>query len=336
MSQSAIELKEDRHRPTWVRGFVERRLEFLCLGVAGASLLAFAGRWWWILDLFCHYRVYYAMFLLVGSITLLQWQRRKPAAIAMLMAIVNLVLVVPLQLRDPTAPASDTDVSTLRVMSLNVNTRNPHRESVANCIRKYQPDVLLMMEVNQSWLDDLHAVSLFADFEYQMEQPREDNFGIAIYSRHELTEQAVRSLSAHDLPTLVTTIHVDGHRFRFIGTHPVPPINGAMTRTRDIQLQAVAQLAAQSDIPCIVAGDLNTTSWSYCFGDLLKTSRLRDSRRGFGVQPTWFLFGGLLQIPIDHVLIPDQLTASGRFIGPDVGSDHRAVIVDLGILPHSR
>jgi hypothetical protein len=43
------------------------RLTHLAIaGLLGASLLGFAGRWWWVADLFAHYRLYYVILLAVA------------------------------------------------------------------------------------------------------------------------------------------------------------------------------------------------------------------------------------------------------------------------------
>ena len=37
----------------------------------------------------------------------------------------------------------------------------------------------------------------------------------------------------------------------------------------------------------MLMGDMNCTSWSPYFQDMLTVSGLRDSRRGFGVEGSW-------------------------------------------------
>lgn len=58
---------------------------------------------------------------------------------------------------------------------------------------------------------------------------------------------------------------------------------------------------------------------------------LRDSRRGFGVQPTWNARHPWCMIPIDHCLVSEGASIVDRIVAPDVGSDHRPIIVDFRV-----
>ena len=79
----------------------------------------------------------------------------------------------------------------------------------------------------------------------------------------------------------------------------------------------------------MLVGDLNCTSWTPAFAELERISGLRDSRKGFGVQPTWPSNLPGLRIPIDHFLVSPSLAVRNRFVGPAVGSDHFPVVIEL-------
>jgi endonuclease/exonuclease/phosphatase (EEP) superfamily protein YafD len=81
-----------------------------------------------------------------------------------------------------------------------------------------------------------------------------------------------------------------------------------------------------------MVGDFNLTPWSPVFDAVLSAGQLNDTGMGFGVRPTWYVFptwaGGL---KIDHILSSQNIAAVNYRVGPDVGSDHRAVILDFRI-----
>jgi len=88
-------------------------------------------------------------------------------------------------------------------------------------------------------------------------------------------------------------------------------------------------------------GDLNATMWSPYFRTLRTKLGLHDSRKGFGILPTWTTpspvspfpawLAPLLAILIDHCLLSRDIQAIEMHIGKPVGSDHLPIVVDLAI-----
>ena len=161
---------------------------------------------------------------------------------------------------------------------------------------------------------------------------RSDNFGIALYSRRPITSHRVEHLDDSNVPTIVATIDLDGRSLNVVGTHPLPPMGRRRSELRDRHLQAIGNLIKRLPPPVMVLGDLNTTSWSPHFRDLLEKCDLRDSRCGFGVQPTWPVEQWVLRIPIDHALVSEDLAVTQRYVGPDIGSDHFPIVVEFAFL----
>ena len=186
------------------------------------------------------------------------------------------------------------------------------------------------MEVDERWESALEV--LRSDFSYSVIRARSDNFGIALYSRRPITSHRVEHLDDSRVPTIVATIDLDGRSLSVVGTHPLPPMGRRRSELRDHHLQAIGKLITRLPSPVIVLGDLNTTSWSPHFRDLLGRTGLRDSRRGFGVQPTWPVEPWVLRIPIDHALVSKELAVKQRYVGPDIGSDHFPIVVECAVL----
>ena len=97
---------------------------------------------------------------------------------------------------------------------------------------------------------------------------------------------------------------------------------------------AAIELARAAPNPVMVLGDLNATSWTPYFAELILAGGLSDSRRGFGVASTWPGFMPLpLRIPIDHCLVSREIGVRERRVGQPVGSDHRPIVVDFWMDP---
>jgi endonuclease/exonuclease/phosphatase (EEP) superfamily protein YafD len=84
-------------------------------------------------------------------------------------------------------------------------------------------------------------------------------------------------------------------------------------------------------MPVIVAGDFNATPFSPIFRKVIKISGLKDSREGFGWQPSWPTYVPLLWLPIDHILVSSEIQVHNRATGSFIGSDHYPVFADLSI-----
>lgn len=248
--------------------------------------------------------------------------RVRLADAAAIATLVTLVAIVP----DLTSPRPELGAGTsVRVLSLNVLSRNGQYAKVAQLIARERPDVIALVEVNRRWIA---ALAPSVEGYTRIEAPRDDSFGVALYVRGEVRGE-VRELS-NRTPNIFAEVRVGTSVFRIVVVHPVPPMSGAL---HDTLVSYFAELGAavRGDPRVVVAGDFNATPWSRTFATMMEASGLCDSRAGFGVQTSFPADGWLLRIPIDHVLASCAIGIRDRRIGPDVGSDHMPVIVDLVI-----
>lgn len=294
------------------------------LVASAATVAGFLGRWSWFLDLFSHFRVQYALGLLVAGGLLLLGRRRRTAAGFLVLACVNLATVLPLYLASPGASGETTPA--LRAMLINVNTRFGDAEEVRAAILAADPDLLVLQEVNAQWMSALS--SLTNAYPHRRVQPREDNFGIGFFSKMPLVEAEVLAIGGAGVPSILATVRTIHADLRVIATHPLPPGGGAYSEGRNEQLARLPDHVPEH-LPVLLLGDLNVTPWNDHFRRLLARSGLRDSARGYGLQPTWPSHLPLLRIPIDHCLHSPDIRIVGRRVGESVSSDHYPLIVDF-------
>ena len=125
--------------------------------------------------------------------------------------------------------------------------------------------------------------------------------------------------------------HDEARKLHILVTHPYPPVSGNTARLRNEQLAALGERVRALNGRTILAGDFNAAPYSPHFRDLLGAASLRDAARGFGLRGTWPAQLPGLRIRIDHVLATESVVAIDHRIGPDVGSDHLSVVVDLSL-----
>lgn len=300
----------------------------LTLGLVGCglTLLGFTARWWWIGEVACHFRLQYLLGLTALAISLLWLQRPWAAVLAACGAATNLLVVAPLYAG--TVAAAPSQRHSIRVVLANVYARNRRPAALQTYLESRQPDVAVLLEVTERWETALEP--LRASYPFMATQARADDFGLAVLSRLPVEEPQVFSLGGpHGTPAITIRVALADHFLTIIGAHPWPPITPRAATFRNRQFAELAHRVRVEQHPVLLVGDLNTTSWSPAFGELLRRSGLRDTRIGFGVQPSWPAQIPWLRIPLDHGLASPDITVSRRTVGPSIGSDHYPVLLDL-------
>ncbi len=299
-------------------------------GVMGcvATVTGFFGRLWWFFELTSHFRPHLVVAL--GLLTGIWWLRQRPRMAAAYggFALINLVVLLPWLW--PSSRSATGDGARLRLAAINVHTTNERSDLVLEFLRATEADVILLMEVNDRWITALQ--SLTATHPHQIAEPREDNFGIALFSRIPLMNANVVEFGDAEVPSLVATIAVDEREVYLLGTHPLPPSTAAYARARNEQLRGIAAWTREQTLPVIVLGDLNATPWSPFFTAVLRDTGLRDTAKGRGLGGTWPAWFPLGRIPLDHCLVSPSIAVVDRRLGPRVGGDHLPLVVEV-LLP---
>lgn len=309
-----------------IRGLIETAFFGSCI----LTIAGFLGKFGWLLDLTSHFRVQYSIIQLLCVVFLLIKKRWKLVAVALLFAGMNMVQIIPWYIHDsrPT-DANTTVVGKLRILLINVNSYNTDYDKTIQYIQEINPDVLALEEINDPWLSALSGV--LSSFPFKKVLTRDDNFGIGLLSRIPLQDSAIAYFGSAGVPSIVSKVHIGEEPVTILLTHPLPPGNVACFGLRNEQLEEVASSREDFGDSLIVLGDLNTTSWSYYYKRFVSRMKLYDSRKGFGIHPSWPTMRPIMLIPIDHCLVSDDIVVLDRRIGHNLGSDHYPVYIELGL-----
>jgi endonuclease/exonuclease/phosphatase (EEP) superfamily protein YafD len=290
------------------------------IGLAIGDVIAWIPVWPCVL--FEHFRVQYVVIGAVITGLAAALRMRTYVDIAAIATLLHGLPVAADLCQSPgEAPA---DGVALRVLVLNVHTESTGFDQVRRLIADEKPDLIGLVEVDRRWIAGVAAA--VADYPGRIEWPRDDNFGVALYSRGELHGAAEFPGSA--LPTVFAELALRGARLRVILTHPPPPVSREMLAMQVDQLTAIAPRTV-AEVPVVVMGDFNATPWSRPFVSFRERTGLCDSRAGFGIQASFPSASAAVRIPIDHLLASCSIWVRDRYIGPDVGSDHLPVLLDL-------
>lgn len=282
------------------------------------------GRYGWVFDLLSHFRLQYLIACTVVMIFALFRRRSWLVLLALISLLWNAQIVYVFQ---QTAEVLGVPgEKPLRVMTFNVLTDNKNQVAAINQVLQTDADIVCLQEVDESWRVALEPLRV--KYPHRAEELSDGNFGIACYTRLPLKSLEVRRFTIWRLPTIVLNLDHLGRPLTFIGTHPEPPMGETRAHEWLEQLSGIAALVAGLSGEVIVAGDFNATPW--CEG--MRVLREKSGLDFRSADPVWPPTWGLnlpMMIPIDHVLMKRGLTVQKRIIGPDVGSDHRSVTVEI-------
>lgn len=294
---------------------------FLTVLFSWATLFAAAHRF---LELFSHFRLQYLLASALLLIAFLVLRRRVEIVALAATLLLNAAQVVPWY-GMPGAPDVASE-ATVTLLLANVYAKNDRYDDLLTLVDNVRPDVIVLQELTSAWL--AHVGPALVDYPQRFTIPREDAFGIGIFSRTSLQSTEVIAVDPLGFPTIATTILVANRPLSLVTTHPMQPVGKPGHEARDDQLREVAALvnARHADV---LIGDLNTSMWGAAYRRLEDATGLRNSRRGFGVLPSWPTFLPIAMIPLDHCLVSDRIEVVDTALGDDIGSDHRPLLVRL-------
>ncbi|MEO2049273.1 MAG: endonuclease/exonuclease/phosphatase family protein [Pirellulales bacterium] len=292
-----------------------------------ATLLGFLASWSFLFEYCCHFRVQYGCVLAICAMMTVLVRHYWSSLIYATLALVNMALVLPLCFATSVASFSGYGIENVRLAILNVEADNTEYERVIAFLHETNAELVALVEINREWMVALEPI--LGEYPYATGAALDTENGVLILARYPIIDTEVKSIYGRS----AVVAHCDAHGspLTIIAAHTVPPKTRGMLEDRNRQLAALAETAKLTEGAVLLVGDLNTSSWSPRFQDLVHRSQLRDSRIGFGVQSTWPVGNCLLRIPIDHCLVSRSIVVQDRKVGPDVGSDHFPVIIDMSI-----
>lgn len=213
-----------------------------------------------------------------------------------------------------------------RLLQMNVWSKNHQFERALKYVHETKPDLIAFEELDKSWDSVLSTV--LPAYGY-LRIPSEHTAEILLFSKFPCRSVRDPIFKASNRQYVVADLDINGHPTTVVVVHLTSPLNSKQFDMQCRECEELVQLVQSLHADLIMVGDMNATSWSYGFRRLISGAALKDSRLGRGVQPTWPTFFPLVYIPIDHVLTSHNLTTVNRSTGPDFGSDHLPVLVEL-------
>lgn len=229
----------------------------------------------------------------------------------------------------PQADHLDAENS-IKIMTANVLMHNKNVEKLIALVKENVPDILVTLETNQWWQDQLKAIE--SDYPYRISCPQENLYGMHVYSRNVLSESKTEFLVEDTIPSMHTLLTLpSGQDIRMHFLHPAPPspTENDESSERDAELIMIAKSVSKADIPVIVTGDLNDVAWSTTTRLFRKISQLSDPRIGRGMFNTFHADCWFMRWPLDHLFHSRHFKLYDIRRLSHFGSDHFALLTQL-------
>jgi endonuclease/exonuclease/phosphatase family metal-dependent hydrolase len=288
-------------------------------------LLSFFNSRFLVSEILCHFQVFYLGCAVFGLTLGLLLKKIPYILVHLLVTIYILCLILPFYFKDS---AIRKEEPILKVFQSNVEKINSKYELVVKQVEANDPDVVLLIETNSEW--DKGTISLQKKYSYN-HKLLIGAFGYIFYSKI-----PIKSIQVRDFETNYNCLDIllswEGKDIRFIAAHPPPPVNGEVFKIRNQHLLKYAELInEQKNIPTIVCGDLNITPWSSSYNRLIDQAKLKSTRQGFGLLPSWPSWLPY-HIPIDHCLLTQHFGIANTQVMPSVNSDHLPMLSEIFLI----
>ena len=306
------------------------------LGIAGALIFGFLGRFHPAFDSFSHFRIHLAVLLLIAILPLAALRYWPEAAFALLLGT-GAIWTTLGGFSDTSARkaglVADLDAASMpvfRLMHLNLRYDNDRPELVLSAIGEHRPDIVTLTEVSGVWAERLSVLD--ATYPHRIVCPPPTHIGgVAILSRRPFVSNPADACGDRGS---FANVEVDfaGRRASVVAMHlgwPWPfGQSWHLSRIED-DLPNLADSA-------ILAGDFNAVPWSQT---VRRTAELGGLHIVRGIGPTYLdrrlpdALRPWIGLPIDQIMAKGGVVVGKARALPAVGSDHLPVLVEFSILP---
>lgn len=322
---SIVRTAEFQEGNAFVFSKIFRAINLIAAAFTGFFILfSFLAPWFPMADSVAHFRFHLTAIMLLTVLLLAVVRDWRHAGLSLAVSVAGIAGMAP------AFPAwggagADSKVPAITIVQLNLSFRNTTLEAVADFIRGEQADIVTLQEVTVK--TDRVIDILTEDYPFHVLCRFGRVGGQAVLSRLprapgqsegcvEGEGLAWMRVLAGGQPVTVASLHLHW---------PYPFQQGRQIGQLEDPLKNLPR-------PVLLAGDFNAAPWSNAVDRVAQatgTAVAGGLRFSFdvGFRGWW----PTIPVPIDHILLPEDLTPLDVRLGPGPGSDHRSVVARLAL-----
>lgn len=288
------------------------------------SILGYFSQHHYILDIVSHFKFQYFILSSLFLFLFIYIRNNFLIIIALLTTTINFI-----EIKDY-LPYKEIKTEGIKVLSYNVLTENKNYQALIDLIKKEKPDLISLQEIDNNW--NYALKDIYKEYKHVYKAMYSRNGGNVLLSNFPVENIDVVYYDKHySFPSIKAKIKINNENYTFISTHPPNPSKPLFYYTRNKILENMADDINKENV--IIAGDFNTSMFSYGYKEFIKSGNLINTREGFSIGNTWstkpFMF--LFQVPIDHIFVSKNIKFNYFKVIDSIGSDHNPIVSVLNI-----
>lgn len=278
---------------------------------------------------------FYLHFSLVGTILFfvaLHWRLPRTALVSVAIATICFGLAFSYDRVSVVqqTQASDAPNGRFTIMTFNAWEQAKTMNRLIGFLKEAQPDFVILQEIT---LKDWRALKAVKSIYPYTSYCDDWLCGVAMLSKHKWNSVQARNFGPHKLPLITATFGPDLNGLTLMAVHSARPHWKYSTQREQFEHLA-DHLKSKPQSPILMAGDLNASVFSALLRDFAATSRLKSAGTFTVTWPQRLRQFGYFQLPflqldLDHFFVTPNLKIIHKRRGPDLGSDHRPLLLDF-------
>lgn len=281
----------------------------------------FNSYYFFIIKSFAYQEVLFLSVLLICSVVL----RRKIATIVVVFVLLVFGFVVSENFQK-SYDQTFSDADQIAILHINMLRDNTEVQNLIELIEHEDPDILSLQELsveNYNFLkEDLDNL-----FPYRYVKPEDSYIELGIFSKFPIADS--QTIYVRNYPIFHVKIEIQDKLVDLFALHTQAPFNRDMWISQSEMFQKLDELISMSTGGVIIVGDLNAVPWHNEFATMMRHNNLKAAHYSpFGTYPAGNF---LVCVPIDHIIVSDDLKILETSRMSVAGSDHFGIRSNLQV-----